>query len=167
MACSNSRSGHHLGAGVRNEELDLAIGIERVQLHHDPPGAKDSIVQDDRIGRVGQAQAEAVVLLKPQGLKPRGNPFHLLTEFGVGVFPAKEIDGHAIGKLADRAVERFGQQTRTQVPLRIQDPAGIKRVRRNRRVVHRTSFPNVAQLFTKLRLDFAVLDVYVRPQTLS
>ena len=56
--------GHHDGdAGIHDLVLDLAVGIERVEVHHHAAGLEDAEIGDHEVGAIGQEQADPVARL--------------------------------------------------------------------------------------------------------
>ncbi len=137
---------HHFRAGVGDEEFDFAIGVKRVELHHYTARAQDGVVEDYRVRRVGKAQAETVVLFQPESLQPCRNSINFLAEFAVGPLSSKKVYRDMVGIKGSRTIEAFGKQPWANVALCIQDPGGIERVGRHRRLNHETSFPYLAQI---------------------
>ena len=92
--------------------LHLALGVERVEVHHDAADPQDRKVADDVIGRVGQAQAHPCALGNAKVLQAARGAARELANLGVTPAPPHEVDRWPRAVELHRMVQQVGQQPR-------------------------------------------------------
>ena len=100
---------HHLGARILDEVGHFALGVERVEIHHDAADPQDREVAYDVVGRIGQAQADPGTLGYAEILQAPRRLARQLADLGISPLPAHEIHGRPLPVPLDRVVEQIGK----------------------------------------------------------
>ena len=134
---------HHPGAGIPDLIGKLALGVERVERHHDGAEPKRREVQDREERQVRQAKAEAVARLQAQRMQAARGALHLGTELAIGPAPAEKVDGAPLRVTRHRVIEQVGEQARgegSHVPRRhARAPARVRHQKWTRPPSEKTS----------------------------
>ena len=134
--------GHHDGdAGIEDLVLDLAVGIERVEIHHHAAGLQDPEIGDHEIGAIGQEQADPVARLDALVDQPAREAVGQLLDVGEAPAPVEEVDAGLVAMAGSRVIQQAVERARLELgppvdPRRIGLQPGPRRCRFRRNEGH-------------------------------